>query len=192
MTTRLWATLVRILRRARGALWPRRATWRLLVGEVRGIARRSLHPVKLTAAVLVGSAIVALLSPTTPGPVLGAGWRFGVAIAIGLVASVVAHGLLQVERDRNATDDALHTLRVLVASVALALAGTIILAYLLAAITRQTGDVADIADVAGTGALDASLAVDGPLACSRWRSSPPRSAPGCGSPAPCSSSGSGC
>ena len=45
------------------------------------------------AAALVAIGVGLLLGPSTPGPVLGVGWRLGVAVVLGFTALGVAHAI---------------------------------------------------------------------------------------------------
>ncbi|MFP5308189.1 MAG: potassium/proton antiporter [Actinomycetes bacterium] len=138
------------------------STWRLLGTELVHVARTALHPVKLTAAVLVAIGVGALLGPSTPGPVLGAGWRTGLAVGLGMVAAAVAHELLR--RDGapgpgppgDLGEGGVAGLRVVLASLALVLTGTLVVASLLAVVAGPR-----VADAGG--GLSAALAVDAPL-----------------------------
>lgn len=109
---------------------------RMLVDELMWGIRQAAHPVKMVAATVVAVGLGIALGPTTPGPVLGAGWRLGLSVVTGFFAISVAHALLQ-RRGRD-PDDPLVAVRVLVATVALLLSTTLVLAYLLAVITGST------------------------------------------------------
>ncbi len=130
--------------------------WRLIVGELRWALSQALHPLKLGAAVIVAVAVVAAFGPQTPGLVLSQGWRVIVAITLGLTAAAFAHALLQRQQRRAPDAHPRVAVRAAIAAVALLLAGTVLLAYLLAA-------VAGSPDPSATDALDAGLVVDGPL-----------------------------
>lgn len=128
--------------------------WRLMLGELRWAVRQAIHPAKMVAASLVAIAVGAMLGPTTPGPVLDAGWRLAAAVVLGLVTVAVAHALLQ--RNRPGEDDHLRLLRVIVASVALLVVATIVLGNLLAVIAGSPPSTADAS-------LSASLDIDAAL-----------------------------
>jgi potassium/hydrogen antiporter len=158
----LLSGLVRALRR-RSSRPGATSVWRLLGAEVTWAARASLHPVRLTAAVLAAIAVGAILGPTTPGPVLGAGWRAAAAIALAIVASAVAHALLGRTPDHDTAggdtdghDPKARAVRAVVGTLALVLSGTFLLVELLATIAGP--DVPS-----GTGTLSASLPADAPL-----------------------------
>ncbi len=162
-------TAIAAARRRRAAA-PRRggpSLARLLAGEVAWAARQAIHPVKFAAAALVAVGVGLLLGPTTPGPVLGGGWRLGTAALLGVVALAMAHALLQrrspargVPADGGTAPaderDLLEALRILLAVTAVLLVGTFVTAYLLAVITGAP------ADGAQTG-LTASLPIDRPM-----------------------------
>ena len=133
---------------------PRQPLWRLLLGELAWAAREALHPVKLGVAALAALGVGLVLGPTTPGPVLGAGPRLAVAVLLGFVGLAVAHRLLQhVEPDEAPR---LTAVRVGLSALTLVVVGTVVVAQLLAAVTRsEVGPATD--------ALQVALAVDGPL-----------------------------
>lgn len=128
---------------------------RLIAGELGWALSQALHPLKLGAAIVVAIALVAVFGPLTPGLVLAQGWRFAVAVAFGLIAAALAHVLLQ-RRRLTSDEDRAAAVRAVLAAIALLLAGTVVLAYLLAAIAGSTGPSAPEA-------LDAGLVVDSPL-----------------------------
>ena len=128
----------------------------LIADELRWTLHQSLHPGKLLAAIVVAVGILAAFGPLTPGLVLSEGWRLTLALVLGMVATVVAHGLLQRSPHQVDDDDPLPALRAVLAAVTVLLASSIALAYLLAAITGS-------ADAAGGAGLDAGLGVDRPL-----------------------------
>lgn len=140
------------LRRSRRRA-PRVSLWRLLAGEVAWATRQALHPMKTAAAAAVALGAGILLGPSTPGPVLGAGWRLAISVMLGFVGLSAAHALLQ---RRRAQDDAVTALRTAVAVVVVLLVGTAVLAYLLAAITGAPAGTRD-------SELAASLPIDGPI-----------------------------
>lgn len=129
---------------------------RLVTGELRWALRQVAHPLKLGSAVVVVIGIVVAFGPLTPGLVLSGGWRLAVAVLLGMTAAATAHALLQRREHQDHDDDRRAALRVVLAAIALLLTGTVMVAYLLAAVTGST-------DPQATDALDAGLAVDRPL-----------------------------
>ena len=125
---------------------------RLLLEELAWAAREAVHPVKMAAAGLVVVGVGVALGPTTPGPVLGAGWRLAVSVLLGLVALATAHALLQ----RRTDDDGLRALRVVLAATAVLVVGTMVVGTLLAVITSSEPDQVEHL-------LEVSLAIDRPL-----------------------------
>ena len=125
---------------------------RLLLEELAWAAREAVHPVKMAAAGLVVVGVGVGLGPTTPGPVLGAGWRLAVSVLLGLVALATAHALLQ----RRTDDDGLRALRVVLAATAVLVVGTMVVGTLLAVITSSEPDQVEHL-------LEVSLAIDRPL-----------------------------
>ena len=135
---------------------------RMITRDLGWALRRSLRRGRLVAAIMVAVVTVAALGPLTPGLVLTEGWRLAVALVLGLVAAVLAHGLLQrSERDAGVDDpqayDPRPVVRAVLASAALLITGTVALAYLLAAVTGGS------TDPASTEALSAGLPIDRPL-----------------------------
>lgn len=139
-----------------GAPWSNVPLWRLIAGELAWALRQALHPVKLGVALIVAVVIVAAFGPMTPGLVLSQGLRLTLAVLLGMTAAALAHGLLQRRHHQEQADDPRPALRAVLAAVALLLTGSVMLAYLLAAVAGSTQPSP------GT-ALDAGLAVDRPL-----------------------------
>ncbi len=130
---------------------------RLVAGELSWALRQVLHPVKLGVALVVTAVLVAALGPLTPGLVLTQGWRLTVAVLLGLTSATLAHALLGRGAGRaDPPDERRLAVRRVLGAVALLLAGTVVLAYLLASVTGST-------DPAAREALDAGLSIDGPL-----------------------------
>lgn len=115
-----------------------------------------LRPSTVVAAVVAVVAVVVLLAPSTPGPVLGAAGRLALGAVVGLLTLAGAHRLLQ--RPAVEPDDPLHAVRAVVASLAIVVTATMVLAFLLAAVVGTTGEVGDTA-----GGLNSSLPIDRPL-----------------------------
>lgn len=154
-----WGSLIRRgLRRGDDSALPRGAPTltSLLKGEIAWAAREAIHPVKMLTAALVVVGVGVALGPTTPGPVLGAGWRLAVAVLLGLVALATAHALLQKRETADRDDEGLGALRVVLAATAVLIVGTLVVAYMLAVIAGS--EAAPEANV-----LEVSLRVDGPL-----------------------------
>lgn len=126
---------------------------RLILGELAWALRQALHPVKLGVGVVVTVAVLAAFGPLTPGLVLSQGWRLTAAVVLGLMAAATAHALLQRGGRRAGEGDPRPALRTVLAAVALMLTGSVVLGYLLAAVTGST-------DPAASEALDAGLTVD--------------------------------
>lgn len=125
---------------------------RLIADELRWALRQAMHPITFGGAVVVAIGVVVAFGPLTPGLVLSAGWRLVVALLLGIIAAATAHTLLereQQEDDRNPRP----ALRAVLAAIALLLTGSVMVAYMLAAVAGSTDPVA-------TDALDAGLAVD--------------------------------
>lgn len=152
-----WVALLSPSRRQRRGQWKRSGPplRRLIAGELGWVLRQSVHPVKLWTAVVVAVGIIVVLGPMTPGLVLSHFWRLTLGVIMGLGAGVVAHGLLR-RAGPQGPDDPRPALRAVLAAVALLLACTVVLAYLLAAVTGSS-------DPAAVDALEASLVVDRPL-----------------------------
>jgi MFS family permease len=104
---------------------------RLIASELGWVLRRSVRRGKLAAAIVVAVASIAAFGPLTPGLVLSQGWRLAVGLVLGMVAAVIAHGLLQRSSRREHDDDPLPALRAVLAATVLLVTGTIALAYLL-------------------------------------------------------------
>ena len=115
-------------------------------------ARHSWHPVTYAVAVVAAVGVGAVLGPNTPGPVLGAGWRLAVAVALGMLALSVVHTMLRRPR-RESADDLAYVLRIGVAVLAAVVVTTAMLSYLLAAVTPGPVEVA-------RPALEAGLPID--------------------------------
>ena len=149
-----WATLLRQGLRRGGSTGPPGGPGlgRLLLEELAWAAREAVHPVKMVTAGLVVVGVGVALGPTTPGPVLGAGWRLAVSVLLGLVALATAHALLQ----RRTDDDGLRALRVVLAATAVVVVGTLVVGSLLAVITSSEPDQVEHL-------LEVSLAIDRPL-----------------------------
>jgi cell volume regulation protein A len=130
---------------------------RLIAGELGWVLRRSVRRGKLAVAIAVAIATLAAFGPLTPGLVLSEAWRLGLAVVLGMVAAVLAHGLLQRSQGQYRTDDPRPALRAVLAGSALLVTGAIALSYLLAAVTGGS------TDPASTEALNAGLPVDRPL-----------------------------
>lgn len=128
---------------------------RLLLGELAWASRQALHPAKMAGAAAAAVAIGVLLGPSTPGPVLGGGWRLAVAVVVGFAALAVAHRLLQRRRDGD-RDTLVMALRVSFAGAAVLVVGTFVLSYLLAVVVGAPSRPEPQT-------LSASLTVDGPL-----------------------------
>lgn len=128
---------------------------RLIAGELAWALRQVLHPLKLGVALVVTAVVVAALGPLTPGLVLTQGWRLIVAVLLGLTSAALAHALLG-RVGSGPPDERRLAVRRLLGAVALLLAGTVVVAYLLASVTGST-------DPAARDALDAGLSVDRPL-----------------------------
>ncbi len=125
---------------------------RLVVEEIGWAIRDAWHPAKFLTAAVVAVGAGAVLGPNTPGPVLGAGWRLAVAVVLGFLALAVAHAMLRRPREDSA-DDFVYVLRISLAMTSTILVTTVIVAYLLAAVTGAEPG-------AGAPALDAGLDVD--------------------------------
>jgi cell volume regulation protein A len=121
------------------------------------VLRQSVRRGKLAAAIVVAVASIAAFGPLTPGLVLSQGWRLAVGLVLGMVAAVIAHGLLQRSSRREHDGDPLPALRAALAATVLLVTGTIALAYLLAAVTGGS------TDPTASEALHVGLAVDEPL-----------------------------
>jgi cell volume regulation protein A len=130
---------------------------RLIVSELGWVLRQSVRRGKLAAAIVVAVASIAAFGPLTPGLVLSQGWRLAVGLVLGMVAAVIAHGLLQRSSRREHDGDPLPALRAALAATVLLVTGTIALAYLLAAVTGGS------TDPTASEALHVGLAVDEPL-----------------------------
>jgi len=128
----------------------------LIAEELWWVLRRSVRPGRLAVAVVVAVASIAAFGPLTPGLVLSQGWRLTVGVALGMVAAVIAHGLLQRSSRRENDGDPLPALRAVLAATALLVTGTIALAYLLAAVTGGSTEPS-------SEALHVGLPVDEPL-----------------------------
>lgn len=126
---------------------------RLIVGELGWALRQVAHPVKLGGAALVAVGVVVAFGPLTPGLVLSEGWRLVVALLLGMTAAAIAHALLQRRQRSDHSDDPSEPLRAVLAAIALLLTGSVMVAYLLAAVAGST-------DPAAADALDAGLVVD--------------------------------
>lgn len=131
--------------------------WRLILDELKWIARERLGPVKLVAAVVVAAGVLAALGPLTPGPAVPDGWLIGFATVLGIAAAIVADALLRRTPQDREPGDPLPALRAILAAATLLVGGTILVAYLLAAV----GDT-DPTPTAPQ-ALGVGLAVDAPL-----------------------------
>jgi cell volume regulation protein A len=153
-----WKSLAAARRRnARDRLSAGQSLRSLVVDEVAWVLRRSVRRGKLAVAIVVAVATIAAFGPMTPGLVLSEGWRLALAIVLGLVAAVVAHGLLQRSQRQEHAGDPRPALRAVLAAAALLITGTVALAYLMAAVTGGS------TDPASAEALNAGLPVDRPL-----------------------------
>lgn len=127
--------------------------WRLLAEELRIGAREALHPVKLAAAAMVATVVILAFGPFTPGLTLPREARTALAVVLALGAAAVAHVLL---RPRPAADPARTGPRLVLASVALLLTGTVVTGYLLSAVTGTS-------EAPAADALTSGLRIDRPL-----------------------------
>ncbi len=153
----IWAVIVAASRARRDQGRAGQPSLLRLVGEELAWAvGQAVHPAKMAAAAGVAIGIGWLLGPSTPGPVLGAGWRLAVSVVLGFVGLAVAHALLQRRPGRGA-EPFLAALRVTLAGAAVLVVGSFVLAYLLAAVAGTP------AGPEAAGGLSATLSIDGPL-----------------------------
>lgn len=114
--------------------------------------RRSLRLLDpLRSAVLAAGAVAVglVLGPSTPGPVLGAGWRLAAAVVVGFLGLALAHRMLQRGPDRSG-------LAVAGSALTVVLVATLVVSQLLAVITPGVASEQPAA-------LSAALAVDRPI-----------------------------